>query len=1050
MSYSRRHLVPAKPPAVAELPETASPGTVVGLDGIAYIYNHDQWWETVPIVVSDEPPEGVPENTIWIGPTLDPATPDDEESATPDDPLEFVADPTLLMAGAGAPSDSEGLPYQYYLDIETRYVLQKQFESDMPPAGNGESPHNDNNQGGGATYAQRYQATSNLNVSQIGCHFKAVHYTEAVEVRYMLLNNNEETLSSANINIIGETNWVDIRTAENDPLDFFKIPLLSNVEIQAGQFFWIVFESRAIGTGNADALTTSTSDASVMIGDLVRPPGQVARSWSGLNFTSLSWNLTSYYAQFRLFMDGSYVWNEDPVLDFHSDTMGVVVHDEDDAVERPEGFEVVTWVGSVEPLNMGANDIWYTEIEDATPEEIDLSGHEDDDDHPHAAAGYIRGNFDRIIASAEEPESPSIGDVWIKIPTGEEAEEGATPNDFNFINFAIDSDNLDEGVPGVASHNWLGTLGQIPDGYSAFGYLTDWETIDDFGDQIDAAGVAVELDIEPNSSADACYFLRRDDLSGRRNLDLATTLGELVGASGVDVEAGIFMRASGYDSDSMGTGYYLAVKRYEPDTQIFEQHFAISIKKYVDGTLEWERELTEYGALLAQINNGLFAGMIGGIREGRISFRVNHTENLYIETVDESPIEDGDFGFYVKIPQVGDSFVGTVVFSDRVLFHLPHQGQLRLNSEGDLWVGAPEIEDARFAVTRDGDVKIKSPGSRVKSGLSLDGSYLEHIKLTRSMNNNASPVELTNTVSDNPLQSSFRVVVDGAIAFQTNAVQSRIYGMLQAQEIIYAQDGMTATSPNYRNHLKMVRGIQQGEFTLSSAITGGFNPGDEGIRVLHDGTLSTVMGPNGVHASGYFHSNDGIRLHTTRVMTDLANDTGTDSTGELAYGNDTGTGTGVLAIKRGSVCLVLNRTTTSTSSTAMLSGRYQGTQVGSVGISSTGVTFNETSDYRLKENLKPIEEPLTILSELNPLTFTWKDHPDVGPMQGFLAHEVGEVIPYAVTGEKDAVDEDGNIDPQGLDNSKLVPLLVAAVQQLKSKNDILETQVQKLLEKVDK
>ena len=59
-------------------------------------------------------------------------------------------------------------------------------------------------------------------------------------------------------------------------------------------------------------------------------------------------------------------------------------------------------------------------------------------------------------------------------------------------------------------------------------------------------------------------------------------------------------------------------------------------------------------------------------------------------------------------------------------------------------------------------------------------------------------------------------------------------------------------------------------------------------------------------------------------------------------------------------------------------------------------------------------------------------------MDGFLAHEVYDYVPEAVSGEKDAVDEDGNIKPQGIDQSKLVPLLVASVQELSAKVTALE------------
>ena len=65
-------------------------------------------------------------------------------------------------------------------------------------------------------------------------------------------------------------------------------------------------------------------------------------------------------------------------------------------------------------------------------------------------------------------------------------------------------------------------------------------------------------------------------------------------------------------------------------------------------------------------------------------------------------------------------------------------------------------------------------------------------------------------------------------------------------------------------------------------------------------------------------------------------------------------------------------------------------------------------------------------------------------MLGFLAHEVAEVVPEAVSGEKDAVDEEGKIDPQGIDQGKLVPLLTVALQETLAKVESLETRIEQL------
>ena len=76
---------------------------------------------------------------------------------------------------------------------------------------------------------------------------------------------------------------------------------------------------------------------------------------------------------------------------------------------------------------------------------------------------------------------------------------------------------------------------------------------------------------------------------------------------------------------------------------------------------------------------------------------------------------------------------------------------------------------------------------------------------------------------------------------------------------------------------------------------------------------------------------------------------------------------------------------------------------------------------------------------LKPVTYTWKDTKIEG--QGFIAHELQAVVPEAVTGEKDAVDAEGNPVYQGIDTSFLVATLTAAIQELKAEVDALKLQL---------
>jgi hypothetical protein len=101
--------------------------------------------------------------------------------------------------------------------------------------------------------------------------------------------------------------------------------------------------------------------------------------------------------------------------------------------------------------------------------------------------------------------------------------------------------------------------------------------------------------------------------------------------------------------------------------------------------------------------------------------------------------------------------------------------------------------------------------------------------------------------------------------------------------------------------------------------------------------------------------------------------------------------------------------------------------IGSISTSNSTTTYATSSDYRLKDNIQPMTGALGVVEQLKPCTYTWKSNGLYG--QGFIAHELQEVVPDCVTGTKDAVDSDGNPVYQGIDTSFLVATLVAAIQE---------------------
>ena len=139
---------------------------------------------------------------------------------------------------------------------------------------------------------------------------------------------------------------------------------------------------------------------------------------------------------------------------------------------------------------------------------------------------------------------------------------------------------------------------------------------------------------------------------------------------------------------------------------------------------------------------------------------------------------------------------------------------------------------------------------------------------------------------------------------------------------------------------------------------------------------------------------------------------------------------------------VHTRTTSSTYGTIARFNNQTGTSIGGIVYSgSSGTSFVTTSDYRLKENIKEIRDSISRVKKLKPCRFNFAAEKN-RIIDGFIAHEVQEVVPEAVHGEKDALQKDGSIDAQTLEVSRLIPVLTKALQEAINKIEELELRIQ--------
>ena len=114
--------------------------------------------------------------------------------------------------------------------------------------------------------------------------------------------------------------------------------------------------------------------------------------------------------------------------------------------------------------------------------------------------------------------------------------------------------------------------------------------------------------------------------------------------------------------------------------------------------------------------------------------------------------------------------------------------------------------------------------------------------------------------------------------------------------------------------------------------------------------------------------------------------------------------------------------------------------VGTITTNGTSTAYNTSSDHRLKENVTDVTDGITRVKQLEPKRFSFIADPD-RTVDGFLAHEAQAVVPEAITGTHNEVDDDGNPVYQGIDQAKLVPLLTAALKESIAKIEALEARV---------
>jgi hypothetical protein len=343
------------------------------------------------------------------------------------------------------------------------------------------------------------------------------------------------------------------------------------------------------------------------------------------------------------------------------------------------------------------------------------------------------------------------------------------------------------------------------------------------------------------------------------------------------------------------------------------------------------------------------------------------------------------------------------VGANPILFATNNTVRATLDSSGNLGLGVPPSAWATLRGLQNGRANLvgyvsNAEGAWLTNNAFFDGSWKYQISAQATMYQQLSGVQ------------SWHVAASGtagnAISF-TQAMTLDASGNL----------GVGTTSPSTRLHIA-------GATTATSQLT-----------TQHTGSaVTTVFGCDGSIDVGavYVTTNHPLAFRTNN--TERARIT---SGGDLLVGKTTTDfGTNGVAFIAGAAMESVgsnNRIALKRTTDGNVIEFYQTVNVGSISITSTATAYNTSSDYRLKNTIAPMTGALAKVALLKPCTYKW--NADGSDGEGFIAHELAEVVPQCVTGEKDAVDAEGKPQYQGIDTSFLVATLTAAIQELKAEFD---------------
>jgi hypothetical protein len=398
---------------------------------------------------------------------------------------------------------------------------------------------------------------------------------------------------------------------------------------------------------------------------------------------------------------------------------------------------------------------------------------------------------------------------------------------------------------------------------------------------------------------------------------------------------------------------------------------------------------------------------------------------------------DADRGTYIEAVTTDTNNAHAMVFATSASGTAPTE-RMRISSAGNVSIGIGASGSSAISKLDIAVKNVSTLGAPASSGLSIDSndnnivvgnlsqiglglrnafqpSYISYIVTSASAYSKGDLVFGTRSVTtDDAPSERLRITSAGDVGIGTSSPSQKldVSGNINVSGTGTSSFTSTATSP------VQINGASIPTLTIRNSTT----PVETQIRsTTTEGLIRTATDHPLVFAT---NASERARIDTSGnllVGTTSLNPSGAGTDGRVVISSANGGQSALTCYNAG------------TGAVNIVSLENGNGQVGRIQISGTSTSYLTSSDYRLKENIKSMTGALAKISQLKPVTYKWKVDGSDG--QGFIAHELAQIVPECVGGEKDAVDANGNPQYQGIDTSFLVATLTAAIQELKAEFD---------------